>query len=76
MIAKCPGQDGKNIKVENISCPDCGYTVEIFSDEIKVRCPRCKGLVCRQRLPSCVDWCRAARQCIGEEKWKTLKKGE
>lgn len=76
MISKCPGQDDRNIRVERLKCPDCGYEVEIFSDEIKVSCPKCKGLVCRERLPSCVDWCKAARECIGEEKWKQLKGGK
>ena len=76
MIQKCPGQDDRSIKSEAIKCPDCGYQAEIFSDEIKVKCPKCRGLICRERLPSCVDWCKAARECIGEEKWKQLKKGE
>jgi hypothetical protein len=76
MIQKCPGQDDRNIKSENIRCPDCGYQAEIFSDEIKVKCPKCKGLICRDRLPSCVDWCKAAKECIGEEKWKKLKGGK
>jgi predicted Zn-ribbon and HTH transcriptional regulator len=74
MIFKCPGQDDRNIKVEMLTCPDCGYKVEIFSDEIKVVCPKCKGLICRDRLPSCIDWCKFARECIGEEKFKKLHK--
>lgn len=73
MIQKCPGQDDRSVKPEEIKCPDCGFIAEIFSDEVKIRCPKCKGLICRQRLPSCVDWCKAARECIGEEKWKKLK---
>ncbi len=73
MILKCPGQDDRNLKIEILKCPDCGYKVEIFSDEVKVHCPKCKGLVCRQRLPSCVDWCKIARDCIGEGRWKQLK---
>ena len=73
MINKCPGQDDRNIKAETISCPECGWKVEIFSDEVKVRCPKCKGLACRERLPSCADWCKAARECIGEDKWRQLK---
>lgn len=73
MIFKCPGQDDKNLKSEILKCPNCGQEVEIFSDEIKVRCPKCKSLVCQQRLPSCVDWCKAARECIGEEKWRKIK---
>ena len=75
MINKCPGQDDRNIKTEIIICPECGYKVEIFSDEIQVKCSKCKALVCKERLPSCVDWCKAARQCIGEERWKQLKGG-
>jgi predicted Zn-ribbon and HTH transcriptional regulator len=73
MANKCPGQDDRNVKVETLKCPDCGWEVEIFSDEIKVRCPKCKGLVCRDRLPSCVNWCKAARECVGEERWRKLK---
>ena len=75
MNNKCPGQGDRDIKAGMIICPDCGYKVEIFSDEIKVRCPKCRSLVCRERLPSCVDWCKAARECVGEEKWKQLKGG-
>jgi predicted RNA-binding Zn-ribbon protein involved in translation (DUF1610 family) len=72
MINKCPGQDDRNLKAEILTCLDCGYRIEIFSDEVKVKCPQCKSLVCRDRLPSCIDWCKFARECIGEEKWKRL----
>jgi hypothetical protein len=73
MINKCQGQDDRHIKAQMLTCSDCGYKVEIFSDEIKVSCPKCKGLVCRERLPTCIDWCKFARECIGEEKWKESK---
>ncbi|MFA5410773.1 MAG: phosphohydrolase [Candidatus Omnitrophota bacterium] len=66
MILKCPGQDDRNLKVEMLKCPDCGCAVEIFSDEIKARCPRCKSLIFRVRLPSCADWCKSARECTGQ----------
>ncbi len=75
MIFKCPGQDSRNIKGEAIKCPKCGYRAEIFSDEIKVRCPECKILISRQRLPSCIDWCKSARACLGQERWNRLSKG-
>lgn len=75
MNLRCPGQDDKNIKAEILTCGSCGYKVEIFSDEVKLRCPKCKGLVCKERLPSCIDWCKFARQCIGEDKYKQLKGG-
>lgn len=71
---KCPGQDSRKAQAESITCGKCGYVAEIFSDEIKVRCPMCKNLICKERLPSCIDWCKAAKDCIGEEKWKQFKK--
>ena len=50
------------------------YTeVEIFSDEIKVKCQKCGKNVYREKIPSCIDWCASARQCLGEEKWEELK---
>lgn len=70
---KCPGQDTRNLRVELIKCPDCGYEVEIFSDESKVRCFRCKQIVYREKLPSCIEWCASARQCLGEERWRQLR---
>lgn len=73
MFNQCPGQDKRLAKAESITCSRCGYVAEIFSDEIKVSCPKCKNLICKKRLPSCVDWCKAARECIGEDKWKELK---
>jgi DNA-directed RNA polymerase subunit RPC12/RpoP len=76
MMNKCPGQDDRNIKAEVLTCADCGYRIEIFSDEIKVACPKCKGLVCRERLPTCIDWCKFAPECIGEDKYKQLKGGK
>jgi NADH pyrophosphatase NudC (nudix superfamily) len=75
MNFKCPGQDKRNIKTEMLRCPGCGYEVEIFSDEVKVSCPKCKNLLCRKRLPTCIDWCRFAKECIGEDKYKDLKGG-
>ena len=75
MIDKCPGQDKRNIKAETIACINCGYQAEIFSDEIGLRCPQCKNLVCRDLLPSCVNWCKSARACIGEEKYNQLRGG-
>ena len=64
MILKCPGQDKRNIKAEEIICSDCGHKVEIFSDEVKIKCQKCHNLVCRDRLPTCVDWCKFAKDCL------------
>jgi NADH pyrophosphatase NudC (nudix superfamily) len=62
---KCPGVDPRFLKAETRDCPHCGYEVEIFSDEVKVRCPKCKKYVYRKNLPSCLDWCRYGSECRG-----------
>lgn len=75
MIDKCPGQDRRNLKIDRIVCASCGYEMEIFSDELRVRCYNCKKDIYRQRHPSCIDWCKHAKDCIGEKKWEQLKGG-
>ena len=69
-MSNCPGQDKRKLTLEVIVCSSCGYKAEIFSDEIKVKCPKCKNLIVKDKLPSCVDWCKAAKACVGEEKYK------
>lgn len=70
---RCPGQSGRNLEVELHQCPNCGYAVEIFSDELKVTCPNCRNPVYQETMPSCIDWCPAARECVGPEKWQKLQ---
>lgn len=76
MNFKCPGQDSRFLKCEEIECPGCAYMVEVFSDEVKAVCPKCKIKFLRKRLPSCADWCKFAVDCLGEEKFKELKSQE
>ena len=73
MNIKCPGTDSRNLRLEEQVCKNCGYKVEIFSNEIKVICPKCKADVFREDMPSCIDWCSYAKQCIGQEKYEQLK---
>jgi NADH pyrophosphatase NudC (nudix superfamily) len=73
MDNRCPGQDKRNLKAEVITCFCCGHKLEIFSDEVKIICPNCKSRVYKERLPSCIDWCKAARECMGEERYIQLK---
>ncbi len=44
----------------------------MFSDEIRARCSACKQYVSREEVPSCIQWCAKARECIGDERWKSL----
>ena len=73
MTTKCPGQDLRNLRVSLHKCPNCGAEVEIFSDEMRVKCQKCGERVYREQVPSCIDWCAQARQCLGEERWKELR---
>lgn len=70
MINNCPGQDPKKLEAKNIKCPSCGYEIEIFSDEVKVCCPKCKSMAYLCRMPSCIDWCKKAEDCVGQEYYK------
>ena len=73
MNIRCPGQDMRNLRVSLHKCPECGAEVEIFSDELRAKCQKCGTNIYKEKVPSCVDWCQSARQCLGEERWKALQ---
>ena len=73
MTIKCPGQDFRNLRMELYKCPNCGAEVEIFSDEMKVKCQKRGERVYKEKIPSCIEWCASARQCLGEERWRQLQ---
>ncbi|MBA7642946.1 hypothetical protein ES703_50655 [subsurface metagenome] len=73
MYSKCPGQDVRNLRVSVHKCPNCGTEIEIFSDEMRVKCHKCGKYVHREKVPSCIEWCSSARECLGEERWQQLK---
>jgi len=72
----CPGAINiREARPEDITCPQCGSEVEIWSDEMSARCKHCGTRVTRQQGPSCIDWCSFAEQCVGTEKYQRLKHG-
>ncbi len=71
---KCPGRE-KNLRAKIIKCPNCSYAIEFFSDELKRICPSCKKEVLQEKLPVCIDWCKHARECLGDRLFKELKSG-
>ena len=73
MYTRCPGQDMRNLRVKLYKCSDCSAEVEIFSDEVSVRCQQCGEKVYSSMGFSCIEWCASARQCLGEERWQKLK---
>lgn len=53
---------------EVFRCPSCGREVEIWSDEATKTCPVCAKPLFRPGMQSCLDWCKHAQECVGEEK--------
>ena len=72
MVTHCPGQDSRNLKISLHKCPGCGAEVELFSDELKIKCRKYGTYVYKEKTPTCIEWCPSARQCLGEERWKVL----
>jgi DNA-directed RNA polymerase subunit RPC12/RpoP len=68
----CPGKDMRKLTVSYHPCPECGKPVEFFSDEMRIRCPNCKTMVYKERAPNCIQWCQAAKDCLGPDLYKRL----
>ncbi len=47
-------------------CPQCGAVIEMFSIDTQMACEKC-GFVAYNDSLSCVQWCRYAKACVGEE---------
>ncbi len=70
MIFECPGSSRfKQPAPEGVKCASCGEEVEIWTDETEAICPKCKSKVTRQGGQSCLDWCKYAKDCVGEERY-------
>lgn len=70
LYKECPGsQRIKKPYPEEIKCK-CGQIVEIWSDETSATCKHCKKEISREMLPTCLDWCSMAKECVGGEKYK------
>jgi len=61
----CQGKP-KTPTVEEKKCPNCGHPIEIFSIDTEVTCENCGFVVYNDAL-SCVQWCKYARNCVGDE---------
>jgi NADH pyrophosphatase NudC (nudix superfamily) len=71
MIHTCPGVSNlKSPTLEIKICPRCGEEVEIFSDDMKATCQGC-NLEIFNDIVSCVQWCKYARECVGDEMFNT-----
>jgi HD superfamily phosphodiesterase len=57
---------------EMFDCPNCGAEVEIWTDELRGVCPRCKTTVLRYQDQSCLEWCKLAETCVGREAYTSF----
>lgn len=74
---ECPGsQRFKQPTPEYIKCPSCGEEVEVWTDEVQAACPKCKTRVARQESSNCLDWCKYAKECVGEQKYSNYLKNK
>jgi len=74
MFDKCPGAIGIRTPTLKIKkCPECGGEVEVFSNDVQVKCDKC-GFAVYNDLESCIQWCKYAKECVGEEVYKKLKR--
>lgn len=68
-IGRCPGQDRRYWKPEDIfeePCPHCGKLIEFWKDDVTVRCPYCRQYAKNPRFdPGCAAWCSYASKCLG-----------
>ena len=77
MIFKCPGsQKFSQPYPEYIKCTSCDEEVEVWSDEVKAVCPKCKKPVLREAGQSCLDWCKYAKDCVGEKTYDKYMKNK
>ncbi|MBF0567568.1 MAG: phosphohydrolase [Nitrospirae bacterium] len=75
MKESCPGSSEiRNPYPEELKCYYCGHVNEIWSDETETQCKGCGKTISREMKPTCLDWCPAARECVGLEKYNRLKK--
>jgi hypothetical protein len=69
----CPGSKLIRQPIpEDIVCIHCGAEVEIWSFEAITRCPSCNGVVARMNGATCLDWCSAAKTCVGEATYNRI----
>lgn len=70
MMNGCQGKPRTPTISEKI-CPQCGSVIELFSIDTSMPCENC-GFVAYNDNLSCVQWCKYARQCVGDELYEKL----
>ena len=68
-VVMCPGQNTAFWRpgdIFDITCPNCGATVEFFKDDARRRCVGCGHIFPNPKLnEGCAKWCKFADKCLG-----------
>ena len=72
ILSGCQGKP-RTPTILDKKCPQCGQDIEMFSTDTEARCENC-GFVAYNDTLSCVQWCKYARQCVGDEMYEQMMK--
>ena len=68
------GCQGKpQLQIFEKTCPNCGAEIEIFSVDTEATCEKCGFTIYNDTL-NCVQWCKYARQCVGDKMYEQMMK--
>jgi len=70
IMESCQGKP-RTPTIEEKHCPQCGSLIEIFSTDTQVACEHC-GFIAYNDALSCVQWCKYARKCVGDEMYEHM----
>ena len=70
LMNSCQGKP-RTPTLEEKTCPQCGNLIELFSIDTQVSCEKC-GFVAYNDSLSCVQWCKYARKCVGDEMYEHM----
>ena len=71
MILEGCQSKSKEISIEERICPQCGHEIEIFSVDTEAACEHCGFVIYNDQL-SCVQWCKYAKQCVGDRMYENM----
>ena len=68
------GCQGKpQLQIFEKTCPNCGAEIEIFSIDTQATCEKCGFTIYNDTL-NCVQWCKYARQYVGDKMYEQMMK--
>ena len=70
IMSGCQGKPRTPTILEK-KCPQCRHDIEMFSIDTEARCENC-GFVAYNDALSCVQWCKYARKCVGDEMYERM----